>query len=155
MVRVVKDVKGSTLVRPVLKSNNNSGGNRCQRVKVAGPDTSSEVFASTFVTDDSLTLGPEKSSRIVGRAQGILASVSQYEHTIMNILSLEFTEGIYNKSTLSLFGREQTDLPNREIPIVGGYGVFRFSRGSAIVDTYKNIPNHIVVLEWDFYVLHY
>ncbi|XP_071719293.1 dirigent protein 11-like [Rutidosis leptorrhynchoides] len=105
--------------------------------------------------DDALTIGPGLKSKIVGRAQGMHVASDQESFSIVMALSFEFTDGEYNGSTLSLLGRNQVLFPKNEIPIVGGSGVFRFSLGYAIMQTFKFIPNLYGILEMDFYILHH
>ncbi|XP_071704852.1 dirigent protein 21-like [Rutidosis leptorrhynchoides] len=131
------------------------GGDHPSEVKVAGPNTSFIAFGTLEVEDDNLTVSPDVNSMTIGRAQGILASADQNELAYLNVLIFEFTKGVYANSTLSLLGRNQIDVPNREIPIVGGSGVFRLSRGFAITSRIRFIPNSSVVLVFGCYVLHY
>ena len=70
--------------------------------------------------DDPLTEGPELSSKLVGKAQGIYASASQSETGLLMVLNYVFTEGKYNGSSLSILGRNAVFSGVREMPIVGG-----------------------------------
>ncbi|XP_071719295.1 dirigent protein 7-like [Rutidosis leptorrhynchoides] len=134
-----------------------TGGDHPTKVTVvkALDNTTNTYFGSVSVLDDALTVDPGVKSKIVGRAQGMHVASSQENFSIVMALSFEFTGGEYNGSSLSLLGRNQVVYPKNEIPIVGGSGVFRFSSGYAIMQTYKFIPNLYGILEMDFYVLHY
>ena len=126
-------------------------------VKVAEAETtntSSVKFGLVVVIDDPLTVGPDPTSKQVGRAQGIAASASQSEVGPLMVLNYVFTVGKYNGSTLSILGRSAFSSAVRELPIVGGSGVFRFARGYALARTYAyNASTHNATGEYDVYVL--
>ena len=67
---------------------------------------------------------PENTPKVVGRAQGIYALAAQSEAALLMVLNLVSTEGKYNGSTLSMLGRDAILFTVREMPIVGGSGVF-------------------------------
>ena len=114
---------------------------------------SATVFGAVLMMDDPLTVGPEPSSKLVGRAQGIYASASQEEMALLMVLNFAFMEGKYNGSTLSVLGRNTIFSKVREMPIVGGSGLFRFARGYAQART--RTFNLDVVVEYNVYVFHY
>ncbi|KAI3683656.1 hypothetical protein L1987_84168 [Smallanthus sonchifolius] len=117
------------------------------------PDT---FFGDIFVIDDPLTVGPEPNSKIVGRAQGIYASASLSEIRLLMALNYVFVEGKYNGSTLSILGTNSVFSPVREMPIVGGSGLFRFARGYALAKTYFfNTSSGDAIVEYNVYVIHY
>ncbi|KAI3826335.1 hypothetical protein L1987_00382 [Smallanthus sonchifolius] len=61
-----------------------------------------------------------------------------------------------NGSTLSILGANSIFSKVREMPIVGGSGLFRFARGYAFAKTYSfNTTSGDAVVEYDVYVLHY
>ncbi|KAL4560715.1 hypothetical protein LXL04_032869 [Taraxacum kok-saghyz] len=119
-------------------------------------NTSSTGFGFVVMIDDPLTLGPERTSKIVGRAQGIYASADLNQVGLLMAMNYVFLEGKYNGSTLSILGRNSLSSPMRELPIVGGSGVFRFARGYALAKTYFfNTTNGDTVVEYNVYVQHY
>ncbi|KAF3442674.1 hypothetical protein FNV43_RR16591 [Rhamnella rubrinervis] len=120
-------------------------------------NASATVFGEVVMVDDPLTVGPEKSSKPVGRAQGIYASASKSEISFLMVLNLVFSEGEYNGSTISILGRNSIFTPLREMPIVGGSGKFKFARGYAHASNYDfNVTKSLnAVVEYDVYVLHY
>ena len=67
---------------------------------------------------------PENTPKVVGRAQGIYALAAQSEAALLMVLNLVSTKGKYNGSTLSMLGRDAILFIVREMPIVGGSGVF-------------------------------
>ncbi|KAK6941965.1 Dirigent protein [Dillenia turbinata] len=108
------------------------------------------------MADDPLTLGPDANSTLVGKAQGIYGSADQKEFGLLMVMNLAFVEGKYNGSTLSLLGRNRVFDEIREMPIVGGSGVFRFASGYAQAKTYQiDLKTGDAVVEYNVYVVHY
>ena len=66
---------------------------------------SATLFGFVAVLDDSLTAGPELSSKLVGRAQEMYASASQKELGLLMVMNFAFREGQYN-GVLSAFWDE-------------------------------------------------
>nr|POF03424.1 dirigent protein 21 [Quercus suber] len=109
-------------------------------------------FGAVAVIDDPLTLLPENTSKVVGQAQGIYTLASQSEAALLMVLNFAFTEGEYNGSTLSVLGRNTVFSNVREMPIVGGSGVFRFARGYAQAKTYTfDTKSGDAVVEYNVY----
>ncbi|GAV63992.1 Dirigent domain-containing protein [Cephalotus follicularis] len=118
-------------------------------------NTSSSFFGSVMMVDDPLTVKPELSSKRVGSAQGIYASASQNDIGLLMVMNFVFTEGKYNGSNLSVLGRN-AGLGMREMPIVGGSGVFRFARGYAQARTHTlDFETGDAIVEYNVYVFHY
>ncbi|KAH9737648.1 Dirigent protein 11 [Citrus sinensis] len=133
------------------------GGPNTTTVRVAQAamtNTSSTFFGAVVMMDDPLTIQPELSSKLVGRAQGIYASASLSELGFLMVMNFAFTEGKYNGSTLSVLGRNTPLSTVREMPIVGGSGLFRFARGYAQARTHT-IDSEVAVVEYNVYVFHY
>ncbi|GLT96226.1 hypothetical protein SLE2022_138680 [Rubroshorea leprosula] len=128
-------------------------------VKVASApvtNRSATVFGQVMMMDDPLTVGPELTSKLVGRAQGIYASASQTEVGFLMVLNFAFMEGKYNGSNLSILGRNAAFSAVREMPIVGGSGLFRFARGYAQARTHMlDFKTGDAVVEYNVYVFHY
>ncbi|KAI3738539.1 hypothetical protein L2E82_28574 [Cichorium intybus] len=119
-------------------------------------NTSATGFGFVVMIDDPLTVGPEPTSKIVGRAQGIYAAADMSQAALLMVLNYVFVEGKYNGSTLSILGRNPVFSPVRELPIVGGSGLFRFARGYALAKTYFfNSSNGDTIVEYNVYVQHY
>jgi len=119
-------------------------------------NSSSTLFGFIAMIDDPLTVGPEPGSKLVGKAQGIYGSAAQQETALLMVMNLEFTEGKFNGSTLSLLGRNAVFSAVREMPIVGGSGLFRFARGYAQAKTHTFDPKTgDAVVEYNVYVFHY
>ncbi|MDG2866087.1 dirigent protein, partial [Vibrio parahaemolyticus] len=112
-------------------------------------------FGSTFVMDDAMTEGPELSSKHVGRAQGLFGLASLEDRGMVMLINLAFSEGEYAGSTLSMLGRNPVQDTVREMPIVGGTGVFRFAKGYAIAKSLWEISdNEHFVVEYHVTVSH-
>ncbi|CAK8576767.1 unnamed protein product [Lathyrus sativus] len=109
-------------------------------VQVAEPIDKSKQsdtrFGSIWMADDPLTETSDPKSKLVGRAQGIYASSGQHEFGLLMSLSYSFVDGPYNGSTFALVGKNSAMNPVREMPVVGGTGLFRMARGYAIAKTH-------------------
>ncbi|KAK2378800.1 dirigent protein [Trifolium repens] len=113
-------------------------------------------FGSVNMFDDPLTLGPQLSSKLVGKAQGFYASASQDDFGFLMAMNLAFIEGKYNGSSITILGRNSGINKVREMPVVGGSGLFRFARGYAQANTYKYDPKSgDAIVEYNVYVFHY
>ncbi|KAL3846294.1 hypothetical protein ACJIZ3_003697 [Penstemon smallii] len=124
--------------------------------EAATTNTSATVFGAVVIMDDPLTLGPELSSKIVGRAQGIYAFADLTNFGLLMVLNYVFTEGKFNGSTISILGRNAVLSAVREMPIVGGSGVFRFASGYAQAKTHTlDLKTGNAVVEYNVYVFHY
>ncbi|MED6123820.1 hypothetical protein PIB30_053032 [Stylosanthes scabra] len=119
-------------------------------------DKSRTLFGQVRIGDEPLTIGPDWGSKPIGKAQGMYAYASQNDFGLMMVMNFEFLEGKYNGSTMSLLGRNDVFAPVREMPIVGGTGLFRFARGYARVKPYSfDVPAQNATVEYDIYVSHY
>ncbi|XP_022766035.1 dirigent protein 22-like [Durio zibethinus] len=113
-------------------------------------------FGVVMMADDPLTVAPERNSKLVGKAQGIYASAAQDELALLMVMNFAFMEGKYNGSSLSLLGRNTVFSTVREMPIVGGSGLFRFARGYAQAKTHTiDFKSGDAVVEYNVYVFHY
>ncbi|KAL5561154.1 hypothetical protein UlMin_030901 [Ulmus minor] len=112
-------------------------------------------FGLVNMIDDPLTEGPEPTSRLVGRAQGLYGLASQEEISLLLSVNFVFTGGKYNGSTLTVLGHNPVMHPKREMPIVGGTGVFRLARGFATAKTVSMNSTGDAIVEYNFAVLHY
>ncbi|XP_048606755.1 dirigent protein 22 [Brassica napus] len=123
--------------------------------EAAQTNTSKTYFGSMFVMDCPITTLPNISSNIIGYAQGMTASASQTELGLLMILHFVFTEREYNGSTISILGRNLVFENVREMPVVGGSGLFRFARGYAEGKTYSlDVKSGNATLEYNVFILH-
>ncbi|KAF8377819.1 hypothetical protein HHK36_031204 [Tetracentron sinense] len=124
--------------------------------QAVGSDKSPTLFGVVMMVDDPLTEGPEPSSKLVGRAQGLYGSAGQEELGLIIAMNFGFTDGMYNGSTLCILGRNPALHPVREMPIVGGTGFFRLARGIAIFKTYwYNATTGDAIVEYNVTAIHY
>ncbi|XVE60094.1 hypothetical protein DITRI_Ditri05aG0099400 [Diplodiscus trichospermus] len=133
------------------------GGGNPTAVPVVPPKSnSSTAFGMISVIDDPLTMGPELSSKLVGKAQGFYSSASQQEVGLLMAMNFAFMEGKYNGSTITILGRNTVFSKVREMPVIGGSGVFRFARGYVQARTHRFDPTTgDAVVEYNCYVMHY
>ncbi|XP_062175186.1 dirigent protein 22-like [Alnus glutinosa] len=129
-------------------------GNHPSAVRIAGPTESTFVnFGNTMMIDDALTEGPEPTSKLVGRAQGFYSMAAQDDLALLMVMNFAFVEDKYNGSSISMLGRNPVLNDVREMPIVGGSGLFRNSRGYALAHTNWMDPNTgDAIVEYDVYV---
>ncbi|KAI3471422.1 hypothetical protein Pfo_030786 [Paulownia fortunei] len=124
--------------------------------EAAMTNASATIFGAVMMMDDPLTVSPEMSSKLVGRAQGMYASADLTTIGFLMVLNFAFTEGKYNGSTLSVLGRNAVFSGVREMAVVGGSGPFRFARGYAQAKTHDfNSQTGDAVVEYNVYVFHY
>ncbi|KAE8788805.1 dirigent protein 15-like [Hordeum vulgare] len=111
-------------------------------------------FSSVYVVDDVLTEGPERTSRVVGSAQGLYASTGR--HALGLVLGIDFALNDYNGSSFVVFSRNPVaDGDGRELAVVGGRGAFRMARGFALLRThYLNTGNGDAIIEYNVTLLH-
>ncbi|KAK8705262.1 hypothetical protein V6N13_048868 [Hibiscus sabdariffa] len=119
-------------------------------------EKSKTSFGAVVMADDPLTAAPQRNSKLVGKAQGIYAFAAQDEVGLLMVMNLVFMEGKYNGSSLNLLGRNTVFSTVREMPIVGGSGLFRFARGYAQAKTHTfDLKSGDAVVEYNVYVFHY
>lgn len=117
---------------------------------------SSTLFGAVNVADEPILLSPDKAAKVIGRFQGLSAAASQSELALLQAFNFAFTEGKCNGSALTMIGRNPVSDKVREMPIVGGSGVFQFARGYAETRTHStNNEENSSFVEYDIYALHY
>nr|KJB46354.1 hypothetical protein B456_007G362500 [Gossypium raimondii] len=116
------------------------------RVAKAPTTTKSSPFGAVAVMDDPWTISP----------RWIYALASQTEASLLMAFNFAFVEGKYNGSNLSVLGRNPVFSAVREMPVIGGSGVFRFARGYAEARTHTfDLKTGNAVVEYNVYVFHY
>ncbi|KAG7951107.1 hypothetical protein I3843_13G150200 [Carya illinoinensis] len=133
-----------------------SGSNPTAVLVVPAPSNSSTAFGLVRMFDDPLTVGTNMSSGLIGRAQGFYASASQKDLELLMVMNLAFTDGKYNGSSITIQGRNPVFNKVRELPVVGGSGLFRFASGYAEIRTFTfDLNSRDAVVEYNLSVLHY
>ncbi|KAG6413505.1 hypothetical protein SASPL_126218 [Salvia splendens] len=112
--------------------------------------TSKTGFGKVRVIDDLVTAGPAANSKALGRLQGLLTRADLNTIGIAVNLNFYFSAGPFAGYTLSILGRNEIALAQRELTVAGGTGVFRFARGYAIQKTNSTITN-VSVLDYNIY----
>ncbi|XP_059069521.1 dirigent protein 23-like [Cryptomeria japonica] len=134
-------------------------GQNVTAVQVASaPSTnaSSTFFGTVMVIDDLLTEGPDLTSKLLGRAQGLYAMTSQEDIQLLMAVTYVFQSGEFNGSTLAVVGHNAVFNKVREMPIVGGSGKFRLARGYALAHTYSfDLTTGNAIVHYNATVLHY
>ncbi|KAI3826559.1 hypothetical protein L1987_00607 [Smallanthus sonchifolius] len=122
----------------------------------ANNKTSATGFGMVNMIDDPLTEKPEAGSRLLGRAQGFYGLASQEEVGLLMAMNFVFSTGKYNGSTLTILGRNPVFEKVREMPVIGGSGLFRFARGYVQASTHSfDLKTGDAVVEYNVHVLHY
>ncbi|XP_068642008.1 dirigent protein 1-like [Aristolochia californica] len=126
-----------------------------QPLNFSASDTLAALFGLVYAIDDPLTVSPDRSSELVGRAQGMYAATSMGdEFSLLMMLTYSFITGSYNGSSFSVLGRNPIFKEVREMPIVGGTGIFRLARGYCLAQTHSSIRFNAVI-RYNVTVLHY
>ncbi|XP_058088117.1 dirigent protein 22-like [Magnolia sinica] len=122
----------------------------------ASTKKSPTFFGAVVMTDDPLTETPDPKSKLFGRAQGFYAFASQEDLSLLMAMTFAFVDGEYNGSSLGILGRNTVLSKVREMPVVGGSGLFRFARGYAQAHTHAfNVTSGDAVVEYNVRVIHY
>ncbi|XP_019159254.1 PREDICTED: dirigent protein 22-like [Ipomoea nil] len=156
-----RDVSGAVPARRVKKTSHfhfyfhdvTTGRNTTAKI-VAPPSAGLSDFGTTSMFDDALTETPDRRSKLVGRAQGMYAVTAQQEVDLLFVVNFAFTEGKYNGSSIAVVGRNPVADDVREMPVVGGSGLFRFAQGYALVHTVA-IDRTTAVVEYNVFVQHF
>ncbi|GLU19530.1 hypothetical protein SLE2022_357760 [Rubroshorea leprosula] len=132
-------------------------GRNPSSIPVVQPVTNSSTFFGLIsMIDNPLTLGPKLSSKTVGKAQGFYSSASQEGVGLLMAMNFAFMEGKYNGSTITILGRNPVFAEVREMPVVGGTGLFRFARGYVQARTqWLDNKTGDAIIRYDCYVMHY
>ncbi|KAF8054577.1 hypothetical protein N665_1324s0007 [Sinapis alba] len=113
-------------------------------------------FGSITMIDNALTSDVSINSTLVGQAQGFYAGASQHETSFLMAMNFAFKTGKYNGSTITILGRNTIFSEVREMPVVGGSGIFRFARGYVEARTkWFNQTSGDATVEYNCFVFHY
>ncbi|KAK7320131.1 hypothetical protein RJT34_04865 [Clitoria ternatea] len=98
--------------------------------------------AKAFIFRRVLTEGPESTSRIVGKAQGFVVPVEQFEQSAFDVMYLTFDTPDHSGS-LSVQAMDVAQKDNAKFKVVGGTGSFAFARGVAVFTQTDKPSNHV------------
>ncbi|GAB4832636.1 hypothetical protein Ancab_006654 [Ancistrocladus abbreviatus] len=84
-----------------------------------------------LIYHQTLTEGPESTSRVVGKAQGFIIPTEHFAHSAFNIIYLTFETSEYSGS-LSVQADRLAHKEVEQLKVVGGTGSFAFARGIAM-----------------------
>ncbi|KAI3961730.1 hypothetical protein MKW92_020831 [Papaver armeniacum] len=113
-----------------------------QVAKAASTDKSATGFGAVSMIDDPLTEGLELKTNLLFKNGGSM--------------NFAFLVGKYNGSTKSIMGRDKVLSEVREMPIVGGSGLFRFARGYVEARSKKlDSKTGDSTVQYNIYVFHY
>nr|CAD1842020.1 unnamed protein product [Ananas comosus var. bracteatus] len=100
--------------------------------------------------------GPGADVGARGPGQGMYACAALQDLGFLQAMNLVFTAGTYDGSVLTVLGRNAPLHAVREMPVVGGSGLFRFARGYAVARTHDfDAATGNAVVEYNVYVMHY
>uniref|UniRef100_A0A0D3HLN5 Dirigent protein n=1 Tax=Oryza barthii TaxID=65489 RepID=A0A0D3HLN5_9ORYZ len=115
-------------------------------VRVVDSVDSESLFGSLYVMDDALTEGPEPESQPVGWAQGMYMSTGLAKLGLLQVMNLV---------VVTVLGRNGPFGNVREMPVIGGTGTFRFSRGYAQLKTHTlDLKKNDAIVEYNVYIMH-
>lgn len=131
-------------------------GSNPSSVVIRPPVSNSSFFGSVTAIDNRLTTGVSVNSTLVGQAQGVYASTGQRDASALMVMNFAFKTGKYNGSTITILGRNAIFAKVREMPVIGGSGLFRFARGYVEARTmWFDQKSGDATVEYSCYVLHY
>jgi hypothetical protein len=114
-------------------------------------------FSSLYATDDVLTEGPQRQSKVVGNAQGLYVSSGRGKLSLVLGMDFELTDGPFNGSAFVVYSRNTVTHPvGRELAVVGGRGAFRMARGYALLRThFLDNGNGDAIIEYNVTLFHH
>ncbi|CAN1151668.1 Dirigent protein 23 [Linum perenne] len=133
-----------------------AGQNSTTSAAANSSDPVGAMFGSIHMFDNPLTVDPSWNSTVVARAQGFYGMASQEdEFALLMSFTVGFVDGgPYNGSTFSVLGRNAIMNAVREMPVVGGTGVFRMARGYCLAST-RSLDRMDAVIGYNVTLFHY
>ncbi|KAH9323451.1 hypothetical protein KI387_018090, partial [Taxus chinensis] len=87
-------------------------------------------FGSVFVIDNPITEGPQDTSKLLGRLQGVQVNSDRRGANF----HMSATLIIENGDALEITGTIRSLFATRKLSVVGGSGRFKYARGKALVN---------------------
>ncbi|XP_030516193.1 dirigent protein 1-like [Rhodamnia argentea] len=113
-------------------------------------------FGTVFAMDEKLTESYDCNSTEVGRARGAYVNSAVDGSDLHLLMSVVFTNQVFNGSTLEIQGSDRFYHKYREVSVVSGTGKFRFARVYAILETlFLDQVNANAIIQWNVTVYHY
>jgi hypothetical protein len=109
-------------------------------------------FGQVVMFDDPVTEEPSPTSRTLGSAQGFYAFASMHGPAFLFCMNVVLTEGPYSGSTFTVVGHDNTVDRIRELPVVGGTGMFRMATGYVLWRTSSWELYNNAVLDLDVFI---
>ncbi|XP_027343248.1 dirigent protein 5 [Abrus precatorius] len=101
------------------------------QITTSNPHLVPKEHAGAFMFHRVLTEGPESTSQVIGKAQGFVIPVQQFQQSAFNVIYLTFDTPDHSGS-LSLQAMDVTHKDDEKFRVVGGTGSFAFARGVAL-----------------------
>ncbi|KMZ61263.1 hypothetical protein ZOSMA_53G00480 [Zostera marina] len=120
-------------------------------------DSGDKEFGTTYAFDNPLTVDPippNSTSDVIGNMQGFYVLTAKEKVALAVTLNLVLKDPVFKDSILSFQGRVDTDSKMREVPIVGGTGVFRGATGYYVSQEVFSFPHSNIIL-FDIYACIY
>ncbi|VVA97514.1 unnamed protein product [Arabis nemorensis] len=131
-------------------------GSNPSSVSIRPPVSNSSFFGAVTAIDNRLTTEVSVNSTLVGKAQGVYAATGQSDVSLLMVMNFAFTTGKYNGSTISILDRNAVLTKVREMPVIGGSGLFRFAGGYVEARTmWFDQKSLDATVEYSCFVLHY
>ncbi|KAF5951548.1 hypothetical protein HYC85_009492 [Camellia sinensis] len=127
-------------------------GNNITSIQVArapnNNSTSAAAFSGINVFDNAMTVGPNITSKQLGRAQGLFAASSLGPQSLKESLMVALLRSL-------VASRDPILDQYREMSVVGGSGEFRLARGIATAKTFSlDTAANNAVVEYHVVVIH-